>query len=556
VNKDFANIVPKVLCWLRVNFTPLRDPHLGYEQQDHIDPYHVEMASMAMIHFGLDPGKFVSFLSREYTGQYQDVRCTLNAIQDHVTSDDYGHIKQILLDGCPVQLTFKEPSSNKLEFMSRGNSKSFVENPQLVQKTMNKEDRYSHLVPMDLLLCKLSPYLRHTMQSIVIKDGKNDRIVWDGSTVTRPTDIVMNQVTPVAKEAPVTFGHVKSQIYMDIYNTCISNPTAMILLGLADVKACFRYPRIHADLTGAFSFITDELFNLATAMVFGSTASASSWEVFRQAIKALTKVFANRPNLVVRHKKLIDMLKWEEIDPSTELTPAFSCTINRGIIDDAGNWMDLPARIYVNNALMLSLNVDHMKMVLAATIKAIFVVMGEPDVAVRQCPLAMDKWIELVIGPKQTMLGLIIDTNRLTISIPAKYLQEVLDLLNSTWHPNRRCFKVSQAQKLTGKLTRLTKGANWVFHLLSHLYSMIAYALSKNKRLLTESSAEFRDIVLAIQANAFITPCKDLAWHTSFAMKQAAKLTHHASYQYNINKTMRYEIEFFCNKLKPDSGIE
>ncbi len=99
---------------------------------------------------------------------------------------------------------------------------------------MNKEDRYSHLVPMDPLLCKLSPYLCHTVQSIVIKNRKNDCIVWDGSTVTQPTDIVMNQVTPVAQEAPVTFGHVKSQIYMDIYNTGISYPTATILLGLGN----------------------------------------------------------------------------------------------------------------------------------------------------------------------------------------------------------------------------------------------------------------------------------------------------------------------------------
>jgi hypothetical protein len=109
---------------------------------------------------------------------------------------------------------------------------------------MNKEDRYSHLVPMDPLLCKLSPYLHHTTQSTIIKDSKNNCIVWDGSTVTQLTDIVMNQATPVAKEAPVTFGHVKNQIYMDIYNTRISYPTAMILLGLTDVKACFRYPRM------------------------------------------------------------------------------------------------------------------------------------------------------------------------------------------------------------------------------------------------------------------------------------------------------------------------
>jgi hypothetical protein len=249
------------------------------------------------------------------------------------------------------------------------------------------------------------------------------------------------------------------------------------------------------------------------------------------------------------------------------------CRVNDVVVDDTPKFLasdptdnthaltikdriDLPARIHVDNALMLALDVDHMKRVLAAMIEAIFIVMGEPDVAVRQCPLAMDKWLGLVIGPKQTMLGLIIDTNRLTVAILPKYLQEVLEMLNSTWHPNQRCFKVSESQKLSGKLTGLAEGADWLFHLLSHLYSSIAYALSKNKRLLTESSAEFRDIVLAIRANAFATPCKDLAWHTSFAMKHVAKLTHHASYQYNINRTMHYEIKFFCDKLKLDLGIE
>jgi hypothetical protein len=152
VNKDFANIIPKVLRWLQVDFSSLQDPCLGHEQQDHIDPYCVEMASAAMIHFRLDPGKVVHFLSGEYTSQYCDIHHTLDAIQDHVTSDDYGHIKRILLKDCPAQLTFEEPSSNKLELISHDNLKSFVENSQLVQKTMNKEDRYSHLVLMDPFL--------------------------------------------------------------------------------------------------------------------------------------------------------------------------------------------------------------------------------------------------------------------------------------------------------------------------------------------------------------------------------------------------------------------
>jgi hypothetical protein len=51
VNKDFTNIILKVLRWLQVNFIPLRNPRLGYEQQDHIDPYCVEMSSAARHHF-------------------------------------------------------------------------------------------------------------------------------------------------------------------------------------------------------------------------------------------------------------------------------------------------------------------------------------------------------------------------------------------------------------------------------------------------------------------------------------------------------------------------
>jgi hypothetical protein len=39
-------------------------------------------------------------------------------------------------------------------------------------------------------------------------------------------------------------------------------------------------------------------------------------------------------------------------------------------------------------------------------------------------------------------------------------------------------------------------------------------------------------------------------------MKHAAKLTHHASYQYDINRTMQYEIKFFCNNLKLELGIK
>jgi hypothetical protein len=83
------------------------------------------------------------------------------------------------------------------------------------------------------------------------------------------------------------------------------------------------------------------------------------------------------------------MISWAEEDQTAKITQAFPCLINTGILD-----AHLPARIYVDDALLLALSRRHMELVLAALIEAIFVIMGAPDTTVRQCPLAMDSgWI-------------------------------------------------------------------------------------------------------------------------------------------------------------------
>jgi hypothetical protein len=92
----------------------------------------------------------------------------------------------------------------------------------------------------------------------------------------------------------------------------------------------------------------------------------------------------------------------------------------------------------VDDALLLGHSKWQIRMKLAALIKAIFFVMGEPDTTVRQCPLAMDKWEELVIRLVKTMLGLVIDTYRRTVSIISNYGNKVLSLLNNTWHCGRK----------------------------------------------------------------------------------------------------------------------
>jgi hypothetical protein len=102
---------------------------------------------------------------------------------------------------------------------------------------------------------------------------------------------VLNEYTPTKFEANINFGNAKMNLLIRIYNWRINYPRMKIFLALANITACFRFLRIHADLTGAFGFMAENLFFLATSMVFGSNASASSWEPFRRAIQSLIPIY-------------------------------------------------------------------------------------------------------------------------------------------------------------------------------------------------------------------------------------------------------------------------
>jgi hypothetical protein len=95
--------------------------------------------------------------------------------------------------------------------------------------------------------------------------------------------------------------------------------------------------------------MAEQLYFLAMSMVFGSNASASSWEPFQRGIKALIIEYLMRFNLILEYKHLLDMLKWEGEDIHMgELVQAVACPLNPGILNLDGS---LDAYINVNDIL-------------------------------------------------------------------------------------------------------------------------------------------------------------------------------------------------------------
>jgi hypothetical protein len=110
-------------------------------------------------------------------------------------------------------------------------------------------------------------------------------------------------------------------------------------------------------------------------------------------------VYSQRTDLVEKHKDLIDLLKWDK-NPSIKLIQAFKCELNQGVLNKHEDIHPLTANIYVDNILGASVFKESTKYILAAIIESIFLVCGEPDVSVWECPLSLEKWHKLIVGPR------------------------------------------------------------------------------------------------------------------------------------------------------------
>jgi hypothetical protein len=144
----------------------------------------------------------------------------------------------------------------------------------------------------------------------------------------------------------------------------------------------------------------------------------------------------------------------------------------------------------------------------------------------------------------------------MTVGTTEEYQEQVRTMLNTNWTSKHKFFQAPDMQKLIGKIARLGKGAPWIFKLMSHIYTSLAFALQNNKNLLEASSDKFKLLILQIQSKQFSGSQTDIAKQVNYALKTAAKLINNNKHMYIINGTMQEELDFIRQALQEDSGID
>jgi hypothetical protein len=536
------------------DFRWIREYNLGWEKQTEIDPERVIALTAALFHYDLDHGLLMRYLGKNFTGEHRDIASVVDLLKKHEIDqsliDKYVRVMKI---GCPNHFVASTSRDNALEYFRRRNGPTIDRKLHQVKKNMNKEDKNNFVIPLPHWLARYMKHMFFTPQHILEKPGKKDRQIFDGSKRYTPTSTSLNMMTstPLGTEEDCKFGSAREKILQRIYNLRVSYPDKDIIVHANDVKSCFRQVKLHPDIMGAFSYIISDLLYLSCGLPFGTDFSPQNWEPVRQILEILAEKLFTDKSLRTKHRQYLDQLVFDRALGSKQgrrtFTKAKRDELNQGVVGSDGKPQDAPHNFYVDDDVYSEMwDLERVEQVVAASIEAVFILLGPSNLRFRQDPVSFDKVIEMVVSYLNKVLGHIINTRTLTMEPPDEYIDEVLTTLTTTWGNHRRRFDTHMASELAGKLNHIALTAPWLQYLMPQLYLSLASALKMNQEEEIRTSRSFRNALRAMrQAPATVEGDKT----RTFFQSETAKIIHHKKTQYNINTSLRKELNIVRQAL-------
>ena len=174
----------------------------------------------------------------------------------------------------------------------------------------------------------------------------------------------------------IKFGSFFNNHLVHIWNLCITYPTCIIYLWEDYVLGAFRHVKYHPSVASVFSFAIFKYLFIPMGQTFASKTSPPEYETLAQAHKMLARFFskpADGPHLALKHKAILDLIKWEKKPQSTELVQAASDSIHYGISLPGGKPSNTEHNPFVDDTLIAEIK-EHMPWQMAASIEALFII--------------------------------------------------------------------------------------------------------------------------------------------------------------------------------------
>ena len=526
------------------DFGSLREYNKNWATQTEI-PKHKSITTLAcLLHYDGRVSDVMRFSSNNYTAEYRTIRERIKKLEGLVEPDLLQRYYDVMTLGAPTEFTAETTRANAMLHLAHGNHPSIAKKIDQVKKTMNKEERNNFVIPFPNWMARFAVDIFFTPQHILEKLNKADRQIFDASRRFTPTSVPVNMMTStkLGFELDCLFGDTFEKLLTRIWNLRITYPNQDIILHANDVKSCFRQLKHHPDVAGAFSYVIANHLYLQCGLSFGSDFSPQNWEICRRIIEQLAEKLFDDDTLIEKHKKYLDQLQWgKRLGKKANFSQAKACKIHKGVLNKDGKPANTPHFYFVDDGLLGEIFTacrNRILRAIAASIEAIFLLLGESDLDKRQDPISWDKLLEMVVNYCNIMLGHHVNTRKMIVSTPHDYLAQTLSMLEH-WHKGRKTFTIPDIEPLIGKLGHMAQTIPWLKHLMGHLYTSLTSALSNSKKYLIHSSKHFRDLLKLIKHEPDSVEDHMIS---TFAQGETARRVHKSKKQYSLLKTAKEEL--------------
>lgn len=133
--------------------------------------------------------------------------------------------------------------------------------------------------------------------------------------------------------------------------------------------------------------------------------------------------------------------------------------------------MPTPHHFFVDDNIYCDIFDLHcMQQAVAASIEAIYILLGDSDLSVWQDPVSFDKLEEMIIRYSAGILSQTINTQCMDIEMPSECIVDILHVPCKKFGSHWKVFILNNIKSITGKLGHIATTAPWLWFLLPDLY--------------------------------------------------------------------------------------
>ena len=406
---------------INVDFSDLNEPDMGYMDQTEIPPEKINKFLAATLFYDFHLASVMRYAGGNYTGKFRNVEYILSQIKGIAPDEIYNNVEKLLKIGAPHEINGHSTFENFMTYKNYGNHASILKKPEKIEKVMNKEHRYDYAIALPSWIARFIPNMHLTPQGLVIKPGKNDRLVFDASIRLQWDSFCVNMSTDPKTAPPIYYG-LKFKMHLNrIWNLRISYPSESILLWDDDVAGAFRQGKYNPEVAAAFCFIIFGRLWLPCGMTFGGNTSPQCYEPLANAREYLAEHLSNEKHsfLVEKHWNLIKNVPIE-LEGARQGKPvqARRCHKCKGVINEkTGEPENTPHNTFVDDNHMAELR-TRMYQAMAASIESLYRTFGFPEEKYRRISLSLDKYFQAECSTRKQQLGLIVDSHEMVVELP------------------------------------------------------------------------------------------------------------------------------------------